>query len=280
MGSSTIIGLVLGLGALAISVIMEGGELGGFVNISAALIVFGGTLGATLTSYPLSLVKKLPTLLARAFTGGKAAFSPPEAIGLFVNLAERARREGLLSLEEEAGRIQDTFIKKGMLLVVDGIDPEVVRTVLDADLQAMAERHQKGYGMLESMGGYAPTMGIIGTVMGLVHVLSNLEDAAKLGPAIAVAFIATLYGVASANILWLPIGSKLKSLSKEEIWLREVAREGILAVQAGDNPRIVREKLEPFLAAGDRVVKVTKEPAPEKQETVAKEAVAATGGSG
>lgn len=280
MGSSTLIGLVLGMGALAISVIMEGGELGGFISISAALIVFGGTFGATLTSYPLGLVKTLPKLFGKAFAGGKAAFSPPEVIGLFVGLAERARREGLLSLEEEAGKIQDPFIKKGMLLVVDGIDPEVVSTVLDADMQAMAERHQKGYGMLESMGGYAPTMGIIGTVMGLVHVLGNLEDAAKLGPAIAVAFIATLYGVASANILWLPLGSKLKSLSKEEIWLREVAREGILAVQAGDNPRIVREKLEPFLAAADRVAKAPRESVPETQERVATEAAAAAGGGG
>lgn len=279
MKQSSIIGLLLALGAMAISVIMEGGELGGFVSISAALIVFGGTIGATLTSYPMDMVKRLPKLIQRALMGAGAGIVPHEVIGTFVSLAERARREGLLSLEEEAGKIPDAFVRKGMLLVVDGIDPEVIRTVLDVDIQAMAERHQKSYGMLESMGGYAPTMGIIGTVMGLVHVLGNLENAAELGPAIAVAFIATLYGVASANVLWLPVGSKLKSMSKEEIWLREVAREGILAVQAGDNPRIVREKLEPFLAAGERVAKKAKEAPAPAQEAPAREPAAAAGGS-
>ncbi len=279
MKQSSAIGLLLALAAMAFSVIMEGGELGGFVSISAALIVFGGTLGATLTSCPMDTVKRLPKLIQKALLGAGAGLAPLQVIGTFVSLAERARREGLLSLEEEAGKIPDAFVRKGMLLVVDGIDPEVIRTVLDVDIQAMAERHQKSYGMLESMGGYAPTMGIIGTVMGLVHVLGNLENAEELGPAIAVAFIATLYGVASANVLWLPIGSKLKSMSKEEIWLREVAREGILAVQAGDNPRIVREKLEPFLAAGERVAKKAKEAAAHAQETPAREPVAAAGGS-
>ncbi len=269
----------MGLGALAIAVVMEGGELGGFVSVTAGLIVFGGTFGATLTSYPVGTVKKLPKLMQKALMGAGAALIPHEVIGLFVNLAERARREGLLSLEEEAGKIPDAFVRKGMLLVVDGIDPEVIRTVLDVDIQAMAERHQKSYAMLESMGGYAPTMGIIGTVMGLVHVLGNLEAAEELGPAIAVAFIATLYGVASANVLWLPLGAKLKTMSKEEVWLREVAREGILAVQAGDNPRIVREKLEPFLAADERAAKPAKKAAPAASEAAGKEPLAAAGRS-
>ncbi len=257
---------------------MEGGELTGFISSSAALIVFGGTLGATLISFPLNQVMKLPTLIVRAFTGGGGGMPPPEAVAMFVSLAERARREGLLSLEEEASKINDRFVKKGMLLVVDGIDPEVVRAVLDVDMAAMAERHQKGYGMLEAMGGYAPTMGIIGTVMGLVHVLSNLQDPSQLGPAIAVAFIATFYGVSSANIIWLPLGNKLKSMSKAEVSLREVSREGILAVQAGDNPRIVREKLEAFLASSDRGEKAAKGAAATESGTAGKEALAAASG--
>ncbi|MDO8690106.1 MAG: flagellar motor protein [Dehalococcoidia bacterium] len=277
MKQSSLIGLILALAALIVSLMVEGGDIGAFASMTAALIVFGGTIGATLTSYPMGTVKKLPKLIKLALLGASTAVAPRDVIGMFVGLAERARREGLLSLEEEAGKITDAYIRKGMLLVVDGIDPEVIRTVLDVDVQAMSERHQKSYAMLESMGGYAPTMGIIGTVMGLVNVLSNLQDAAALGPAIAVAFIATLYGVASANLLWLPVGNKLKSMSKEEVWMREVAREGILAVQAGDNPRIVREKLEPFLAVSDRGVKASKEAAKSPGEPAPSEAVAAAG---
>jgi len=274
LGFSTLIGLLVGVGALALSVILEGGELGRYLSPSAALIVFGGTLGATLTSFPLSQVMKLPKLMLKGIAGGEASMSPSEMVELFVGLADKARRQGLLSLEDEATKIQDKFVSKGLLLVVDGVDPEVVRTILDMDLAALAERHQRGYSMVESMGGYAPTMGIIGTVMGLVTVLSSLDNPADLGPAIAVAFIATLYGVGSANLLWLPFGSKLKAQSREEIWLREVAREGILAVQAGDNTRVVREKLEAFLAASEREVKGAKipdssEPAEAGKKTVA-----------
>jgi chemotaxis protein MotA len=252
VGFSSVLGLILGFGALGYSVIMEGGSLGGLVSISAALIVFGGTFGATLTSFPMAEVLKLPKLIMKACLGGAKNMAPSAVVEMFVALAERARKEGLLSLEDEAEKIKDPFVKKGMLLVVDGIDSEVVGSVLDSDISAMAERHQRGYGILEAMGGYAPTMGIIGTVMGLIRVLSNLSDPTQLSEAIAVAFIATLYGVGTANLLWLPLGAKLKADSKEEIWFHEVAREGILAVQAGDNPRIVREKLEAFLSSGAR----------------------------
>lgn len=276
MGISSIIGMILGIGALAVATVLEGGELSKFISPTAAMIVFGGTLGATLTSFPAEQLMKLPTLMAKALMGGNATVATNEIVEMFVNLAQRARREGLLSLEEEAANIKDEFIKKGMQLVVDGIDPDLVRSILDVDIQAMAERHQRGYGILESMGGYAPTMGIIGTVMGLVHVLSSLEDPSELGPAIAVAFIATFYGVASANLIWLPIGSKLKAQSKHEIWLREIAREGILSVQAGDNPRIVREKLEAFMSNSDRGQKQGK-PATEKGGS-GREAVAMAGG--
>lgn len=270
--------MILGFGALAVAITMEGAELDQFLSESAALIVFGGTLGATLTSFPLDQVMKLPRLIVKAIMGGGSSMPSARAVELFVHLAEKARREGLLSLEEEAGKIDDPFVRKGMLLVVDGIDPEVVKDVLEVDLAAMAERHHLGYGMLEAMGGYAPTMGIIGTVMGLVHVLSSLEDPSGLGGAIAVAFIATLYGVASANLLWLPLGGKLKAQSKEEIALREVAMEGILAVQAGDNPRIVREKLEAFLAVGERGVKAAKKGAASAERSgSSREPVVATG---
>ena len=213
MDLATLLGIIIGFGALLGSVIMEGGEIMSLASPSAALIVFGGTLGASLISFPLETVTILPKLLAKAFTQ-----KPLDIIAIMQNLitlAEKARREGLLSLEEESRAITDEFFRRGVMLVVDGTDPELVQTILETDLMLMERRHEAAYGMLEAMGGYAPTMGIIGTVMGLVHVLGNLENPSELGPAIAVAFIATLYGVSTANLLWLPLGSKLKKKSEE-----------------------------------------------------------------
>lgn len=246
MDITTALGLLLGIGAMIASVFIEGGELSSLVNESGAIIVFGGTFGATLASFPRQTFMSMPNLIAKAFTGEES--SPEELVGFFRNLATRARREGLLSLEEEAENIEDNFLRKGIMLVVDGVDPKAVREILHTENKAMAQRHAEGYGMLDAMGGYAPTMGIIGTVMGLVHVLSSLEDPSGLGEAIAVAFIATLYGVFSANLIWLPIGSKLRKRSEEEEFMREVMTEGILAVQAGHSPHVITEKLEAFIA--------------------------------
>jgi len=251
MEPGTPVGLIVGFGALLLAAVLEGGEISGFIQGTAALIVFGGTFGATLVSFPLKRVVLLPRLIMEAFFE-RSGTSPAEIVEQFVRLAQVARREGLLALEEEANKLEDPFVKKGLLLVVDGIDAEVIETVLATDIQALKERHEAGYGILEAMGGYAPTMGIIGTVMGLIHVLSSLSDPSQLGPAIAVAFVATLYGVSSANLLWIPMATKLKAKSKHEVFLRELAVVGLLSVQAGDNPRIVREKLEAFLAPAYR----------------------------
>jgi len=155
-------------------------------------------------------------------------------------------------MEEDSKNIEDPFMRKGIMLVVDGVDPEVVRDILETDAALVAERHAVGQAIFAAMGGYAPTMGIIGTVMGLVNVLSNLAEPEELGHSIAVAFIATLYGVVTANILWLPMGTKLKQKSEKELHVRHLMIEGVLAVQAGENPRIVREKLDAFLAPKER----------------------------
>jgi len=246
---ATVPGLLIGIGALLIGFLVEGGGLTGLINVPAAILVFGGTIGAGMVGVPLGSLKRLPRFISKAFVDRPV--DPHQLIKTFVHLADRARREGLLSLETEAHDL-DPFLKRGVLLVVDGSDPALVREILEAEIDAMHRRHQTGYGLLEAMGGYAPTMGIIGTVMGLIHVLSSLENPSQLGPAIAVAFTATLYGVASANLIWLPLASKLKHKSAEEVWLRELMLEGILTVQAGDNPRIVREKLETQLPPSTR----------------------------
>jgi chemotaxis protein MotA len=248
MDKGTAIGLILALCAIFGAAVVESGSVSilfALMNLPSAMIVFGGTIGAVIVSFPLDRVKKLPKVLGIAFR--QVASSERELVNLFVRLSERARREGLLALETEAGQIEDTAIKKGVLLVVDGTDPELVREIMESDVAAMSERHEGLFAMFAAAGGFAPTMGIIGTVMGLVNVLSHLDKPDELGKSIATAFIATLYGVLSANVFWLPIGERLKQRNKEEVAQRELAVEGVLAVQAGDNPRVVREKLDAFL---------------------------------
>lgn len=239
MDLATIIGLVLGAAALMVAFLMEGGKPAALIGVTAAMIVFGGTLSTLLVSYSLNEVKILPKLIMKTIKtpADRRQWLVEELVGL----AEVARRDGLLALESRP--IDDPFLKKATMLVVDGTDPELTREILTRDVEGMAERHERGYGMLTSMGGFAPTMGIIGTVMGLIHVLSSLEDPEHLGPAIAVAFLATLYGVGTANLLWLPMAAKLKLRSQQEVEERLLIVDGALALQAGDNPRILREKL-------------------------------------
>ncbi|GAB4264542.1 flagellar motor protein [Thermincola ferriacetica] len=247
MDLASILGILLGLGGLVGGFVLEGGHIGSLLVGTAAMIVFGGTIGATMLSFRMEDIKSIPTLFKIVFKEHK--YEVNELIVTLVGFAEKARREGLLSLERETASIEDDFLRQGIQLVVDGTDPALVRDILETQIEFMDQRHKIGADIFEAAGGYAPTMGIIGTVMGLVHVLGNLSDPDSLGPAIAAAFIATLYGVSSANVLWLPIGHKLKLKSKQERFIKEVALEGILSIQAGDNPSIVGEKLRAFLSA-------------------------------
>ena len=248
MDIGTLIGFVLALAAVLLSNMMEGGHLSQLLNPSASLLVFGGTIGATLASAGLQNVLQVPAGIAYALRSPR--LQPGELIEKMVALAQQARREGLLSLEEERKKLDDPFFAKGLQFVIDGADPEMVAEVMENAIQAEQRHYQVAAGVLETAGGYAPTMGIIGTVLGLIHVLGNLEDTSKLGPAIAVAFMATFYGIASANLLWLPLANKIKANVQAETEVRRMVVEGILSIQKGDNPMIVREKLEAFLATG------------------------------
>ena len=245
MDLATIIGFFIAWGAFFGSIMLEGGELKAFINISAMVLVFGGTFGATMMSFPLDAMMKLPQIVKNAFMGGTMDLG--KTIQLLVTFAERARREGLLALEEQARDIDDPFLQKGVQLAVDGTDPELVRAILETEIAYVQERHALGANIFATMGGFAPTLGVIGTVAGLVHMLANLSDPGSMGPAIASAFIATLFGVSSANLVFLPLSNKLKQRSAVEILLREIMLEGILSIQAGDNPRVVEEKLKAFL---------------------------------
>jgi chemotaxis protein MotA len=220
------------------------------MNPTALILIVGGTFGVSLASVGMENMKRIPALY-------KIAMSPTDQdikgrVDLLVSLAEQARREGLLALDAKVGEIEDEFTRKGLQLVVDGSDPDLVREVLEAEIDGMSHRHALGAGMFEKAGGFAPTIGIIGTVMGLVHVLENLSAPATLGPSISSAFLATLMGVASANVIYLPVAYRLKALSAEEVELRTLTIEGILSVQAGDNPRVVKEKLISFVPPAER----------------------------
>ncbi len=250
MKAATAIGIAICLGTLALGATLEGTSVFALFNVPAALIVFGGTFGATFAGSTLEQIKKIPTLYKKAMSPDKPDLSAQ--LETLVGFAERARREGLLALDDEVSDLDDEFTKKGLQLVVDGTDPELVREILENEIDGMAARHHAGVQSFEKSGGLAPTMGIIGTVMGLISVLQNLSDPGSLGPSISVAFIATLYGVGMANVVLLPVATKLKMLSSEEIELRTMTLEGILAIQAGDNPRVVADKLLSFIPPDER----------------------------
>jgi chemotaxis protein MotA len=246
MDITTIGGIVLALSALVAGILIEGGNLGSYIGVSAAVIIFGGTIGAVIISFPLKVLAAIPSLLTNAFTNQN--YNIPETIRKIVEFSERARREGILCLEVELANVKDEFLKYGLQMVIDGTDPQLVRDTLQTKLAFIGERHHQGAQVFEAAGGFAPTMGIIGTVLGLINVLSNIKDPTKLGESIALAFIATLYGIASANLIWLPIANKLKNKHQEEQIMKEIMLEGVLCLQSGDNPRMVEQKLKAFLA--------------------------------
>ncbi len=246
MDVGTIIGLACAFGALGISVTLEGGHLGSFFNVPAAIIVFGGTAGAVIVSTPVPILLKAPKALMLAFFGGKL-FSPREAVTKLVDLSRRARREGLLALETSIPEAGDEFLKKGLQLVVDGIDADILEAILASEIRSRGHRHQQTAGVFGTMGGLAPTLGVTGTVMGLVHMMENLSDPSSMGPAIAGAFIATLYGVASANVVFLPLAEKLKARSAAEKAIHVMMLEGLVSLQNGENAITIEERLKTHL---------------------------------
>jgi chemotaxis protein MotA len=245
MDLATVIGIALAWGAFYVALIMEGGHLESLIEPSAAIIVFGGTFGATIISFSLRHLTNLPKVVRQAFF--TKSLDSLEVIRLIVGLSKKARQSGILALESEARVIENEFLRNAVQLVIDGTQPEMVREIMETEIASMSTRHKVGAEIFATLGGFAPTLGIIGTVMGLVHMLENLDKPGGMGPAIAAAFCATLYGVMSANMLFLPIGSKLKARSHEEVAAYELAVEGILALQAGDNPRVVALKMRSFL---------------------------------
>lgn len=256
MDLATIIGIVMALTGLILGFTMDGGALMSLANPTAVVIIIGGTLGATMTTVSMKEFLSIGKYFRVAFMHKQQ--NPLDVIDELVSLAAMARREGILALDERLDDKADAFLRNGIQLVVDGVDPELVKNIMEAELSYLEKRHEAAAHMFDTAGGFAPTMGIIGTVMGLVHVLGNLKNVDQLGPQIASAFTATLYGVASANVLWLPIANKLKRRNADEVLLREIILEGVLSIQAGENPNILAQKLKVFLAPSARMRKQEK----------------------
>lgn len=243
----TPIGITLGFIMIMLAILSNAGSDGitSFLDIASIFIVLGGLVGSLLINFKFEQLKLMGKVLKEAFH--KTDQRLPDLIALFVQLSERARREGILSLENDIDEIDDNFIKKGIMLAVDGIEPEVINDIMNAEITAMEERHYKGRVIIEKCGEYAPAWGMIGTLIGLVLMLTNLDDPESLGPNMAVALLTTLYGTVLANLVFLPMASKLENKTEEEVFLKQIIIEGIIGVQSGQNPRILEEKLSAFL---------------------------------
>jgi len=245
MDITTFIGIVSGVFILIVAIFMGGG-IGIFINIPSMMITVGGTFAATVINYPLPELLRLIKVVKNAFL--HKVISPVDTINMLVRFAETARKNGMLALDKELKDIDDAFLREGMQLAVDGMDPELIRSVLEVEKVFLEERHSVGQGIFKAMGKYAPAFGMLGTLIGLVQMLRNLNDPSRIGPGMAVALITTFYGAMMANLLFLPLAGKLETLSQQEMLHRDLAVEGILSIQAGDSPRIVEQKLKAFLA--------------------------------
>ncbi len=240
------------LGMLVFGIISAAG-IGGFpsyIDVPSAIITFGGALAAVMTSY--SMADYIGGLKSITLIFKAPAVNTADLIKKIIDLSNVARKEGLLSLEESASDMDEPFLKKGVLLVVDGTDPDLVRGILETEMECIDSRHKNTAGFWETMGSMGPAWGMIGTLVGLVNMLNNMEDASSIGPSMAVALITTLYGSLLANWICAPTAAKLKADNAVEMMQKQVMIEGLLSIQAGENPRVIEEKLKSFLAPKDR----------------------------
>jgi chemotaxis protein MotA len=244
MDIATVLGIVSAFGLVA-SAIFMGSGLNIFINIPSVMIVVGGTVGITFIAYPLKDVFGVLKVVQKAiFTKN---ISVDELIKRFTGFANKTRKEGILALESEIKEVKDEFLKKGVQLSIDGLEPQEIQNILDTEIDYVRNRHQLGAEIFTTMGTYAPAMGMIGTLIGLVQMLQNMSDPSSIGPAMAVALLTTFYGSILANICCMPIAGKLRTRSKEEMLTKEMIIQGIISLSNGDNPRILEQKLLAFI---------------------------------
>lgn len=245
MDKSTIGGIFLAVGGILAGLLLEGGKITQIIQPTAAMIVLGGTLGAVMVQFPLATVGQALKALTRVFLDRTQ--DPRKLIQELVKFALRARKGGIVSLDSELPQVTDPFLKKALTLAVDGIEPEELRKMMELEIDNEAEHSEKIAQVFESAGGFAPTIGIIGAVLGLIQVMQHLENIDEVGKGIAVAFVATIYGVGSANLVFLPSAGKLKIKGREDQVLREMTLEGVISILEGMNPRILETKLLGYL---------------------------------
>ncbi len=241
----SIAGVLIGIGAILLGIILDGGDINSLVNVPALVIVFGGTIGATLLQFPPAVFIRSIKMLPWVLRPKKLNLS--EQIGRVIHWSYLARKEGLLGLENTLPDEEDPFIKKSLQLLIDGSDSDAIRDILDLDISSKESMGLQAAGLYEAMGGYSPTIGILGAVMGLIHVMQNLTNPELLGQGIATAFVATIYGVGSANLIFLPIANKLKAHVLELTQFREMLADGIISIAEGENPRNIKLKLSGYL---------------------------------
>ncbi len=242
----TIIGLVVAFGGILLGQVLEGGKLSSILQLTAFIIVIGGTMGAVMVQYRLPVfvrsLKMVPWIILPPKT------DPQPIIQELLEWSNTARKNGLLALEGLLESVTDPFMRKGLQMLVDGSEPAKIRATLEVDMDSRSEIERQAARVFESAGGYSPTIGILGAVLGLIHVMENLADPAKLGAGIATAFVATIYGVGSANLLFLPISNKLKGIVHQQNYLREMIIEGLVGIAEGENPKLIEGRLQSFYA--------------------------------
>jgi chemotaxis protein MotA len=249
MDIATILGVISAFGLVCIAIFMGGGiQL--FINIPALMIVVGGTLGATMINYPLRDVFGVSKVVKKALLARNTSVA--ELIKRFIAFAQKSRKEGILALENEIKEVNDDFLKKGVQLAIDGLEPQEISDILETEVDFVRSRHQLGAEIFSTMGTFSPALGMIGTLIGLVQMLQTMDDPSKIGPAMAVALLTTFYGSIMANIVCLPISGKLRTRSKEEVLTKEMAIQGIVSLSNGDNPRILEQKLQAFIPPNQR----------------------------
>jgi chemotaxis protein MotA len=256
---ASLIGITLALGGILAGLLLEGGNLGQILQPTAAMIVFGGTFGAVMLQFPLPIILFAFRQLGSVFVNPQR--NPEATIRRLVEYAQKARREGVVSLDAELSQIEDGFLRKSLMLAVDGTEPQELRKMMELELDNQAEYEEQVPQVFESAGGFAPTIGIIGAVLGLIQVMQHLDKIDEVGRGIAVAFVATIYGVGSANLLYLPVAGKMKLRLREEQILREMTLEGVVSILEGMNPHMLEAKLFGFLADAEQPSEV-----PEKVE--------------
>ena len=244
MDVATLIGIFSGI-ALIVIAIVRGTSPVTFVDVNSIIIVFGGTAAATFTNFPIKDVFSVFGIVKKAFFNSAPVFQ--KKLERLIELAMKARREGILALESELESEEEEFLVKGIQLAVDGTEPEMIKAILSAEVFNIEERHSLGASIFKAMGAYAPALGMIGTLIGLIQMLSTLEDPSQIGSGMAVALVTTFYGAMLANLIFLPIAGKLETLSNQELLQMAMILEGILSIQQGDNPRMIQEKLIAFI---------------------------------